>query len=120
MFRPPTNLNRFVLWTDVLSILNIEFAAEALPCVVRCPSCDSFQLFIYQDTTDEGQWHHCRGCGATGDMIELVMRVNQMDIFEVFAYLAKMIPSFAALPFTVEQIERYGKVITRQKNASAF
>ncbi len=66
-------------WLTVLPKLGVHPASSVLPSVVTCPTCTAPKLAIYKDTLYGGEWHYCRGCGASGDMISLAARVWKTD-----------------------------------------
>ena len=55
--------------------------AAALPYRSTCPLCGAASQFtVYADPLYSGQWFHCTGCGAAGDMIELAAAVWKVDV----------------------------------------
>ena len=54
--------------------------SQALPSTGRCPRCNRNTLLILPDRASGGQWHWCRKCQFSGDMIELAARVWESSI----------------------------------------
>lgn len=104
----------------MLSALEISYPAEVLPCPISCPLCVNGQLVIYQDTIDQGQWHHCKLCGEAGDMIELAMKVLKLPVEDSIAHLTENIPSLKEASPTSDEIDRYKSMLDRQKNVRSF
>jgi len=52
---------------------------NVLPATLQCPLCSKRALDVYQDSACGGQWFYCRGCHATGDMIELICSVWKVN-----------------------------------------
>lgn len=57
-----------VAWPAAARALGIEDRGAAYPRRAPCPLCTGGRLTIYQDNRSRGHWHHCDGCGSTGDM----------------------------------------------------
>jgi hypothetical protein len=71
-------LNLRLDWQSVCRALNIPFYGEALPARVDCPKCQG-SLVLYHDTAVGGEWHHCEGCGSSGDLVELAATAMGVD-----------------------------------------
>lgn len=73
-------MNGKVNWLRVLSRMGVTPLTSVLPAVTDCPLCGGHRLYVYQDTLSGGEWHHCRSCGSTGDMISLSARYWKLDL----------------------------------------
>lgn len=104
----------------MLRCLNINYSAEALPCVTCCPLCGKSQLFIYQDTTDDGQWHHCKACKSSGDIVQLASKVWGLTIRETADHLGELLPGLRDSVPSLSDLALYESNLTRQKNVHAF
>jgi hypothetical protein len=74
------SLNVHVSWQRVLTESDVRLENSALPLSIRCSSCDSNRMKIFDDFVLGGQWHYCNSCGTCGDMIELASKLWSLDI----------------------------------------
>ena len=103
MFPPNVELH----WNELASVLDISDKSDALPFAINCPLCKAAKsLVIFQDTTHNSDWHHCKECGSFGDMIELASRIWGMSIEATCVELAKKgVPS--CIGVTPDAVTRY-------------
>ena len=80
MSTPPKNLNARVWWAMLLDQLELVVPSQILPARVQCPLCKYEHMSITEDYLTGGQWFHCRGCGKSGDMIELAATCWELSI----------------------------------------
>lgn len=85
----PASPNKYVTWWQVLPLLNVPLTAGAPPFDADCPLCGSQHLSIYQDNIFGGNWHHCFGCGSTGDLLELAAKTWALSMRATLVRLAQ-------------------------------
>lgn len=51
-----------------------------MPTQTQCPICAGNRLLIVPDYTIGGQWHYCRDCTSSGDLIQLTSRALKLSI----------------------------------------
>lgn len=107
------SLNRHAPWHVVLPLLDIPCESTALPLRVSCPCCGKLQLTIYQDSQNNGAWHHCTGCGTHGDIIELAARAWKLDLPDAIRRLASLGVAFPEIDDIA--IEQYVRLYPEQR-----
>ncbi|MFC1597212.1 hypothetical protein ACFL5Q_04635 [Planctomycetota bacterium] len=106
MSNPSRSLNCRLCWTRLLPSLGVEgIRTTVLPQVHHCPACPNEQLHVYDDRVCGGQWVHCRGCGFSGDLVELAAHVWKIDVPAALAKLGAL--GILDVPLTDEEVEAY-------------
>ena len=70
-----------VRYPEVADALDINTAAGD-----ECPVCKKHEMRACAD----GRGYHCKGCGSTGSMIDLVMRVRQWGLGRAVPFLEEI------------------------------
>lgn len=79
-----------VSWNECALALDIPARTETLPFTLDCPFCKTAKsLTIFQNTTHNTGWHHCKACSKSGDLIEFCSSFLGMSIESTFVELAK-------------------------------
>ena len=94
------SLNRYAPSFAVLPCLGIRCPTTCWPRVVQCLLCGSPRMDIYSDFDHDGEWHLCRDCGSSGDLIQLAARTWNTDEYGAVQRLAEL-----GVPFPPEEIE---------------
>lgn len=94
-----------ISWNEVATALNITERSDSMPFTIDCPMCKTVKsLTLYQNTTLNAGWHHCKACGKYGDLFDFTAYVLGMSLESAFVELAKRgVPSLINLsPTTVQ------------------
>lgn len=89
MSNPRATLNRHVTWLPLLKMLGATVKSRALPTRLLCPVCEKEMLEMHEDHACGGQWYHCHGCRAGGDLIELAANVWNIGVADAIARLTR-------------------------------
>lgn len=81
-----------------------------MPARIDCPKCQG-SLVLYHDTAVGGEWHHCEGCGSSGDLVELAALATGVDAESALFELLNA----QQLTADITEIEQYinGHVLAR-------
>jgi hypothetical protein len=90
MSNPARSLNASVDWQWLLRELGSPVIQSSLPAKTSCPVCHAGVLNVYEDFIASGQWHQCRDCSSTGDLIELAAKSWKLSIPSTIVKLSRL------------------------------
>jgi hypothetical protein len=103
----PASLNKYVPWSQALSVMGIDVPAGAPPFTVKCPLCGERRLAVHQDSIFGGAWHYCFCCQTSGDLLELAAKAWGCDLFGAVIRFSQEGVDFPEGATTPEGVDQY-------------